>query len=76
MLSLAAKENVELSDEEAGKFIKSMNAKGSLSDDELENVTGGTCYGDGWDGTSRAIITHNNSCRLFEPAYKWDHHMI
>lgn len=43
-----------------------------LSEEELENVTGGTCYGDGWDGTSRAIVTRDNCCRLFEAAGKWD----
>ena len=37
-----------------------------LSEEELENVTGGcTTYGNGWDGKNRPITTIGNSCGYF-----------
>lgn len=72
LLDLARSENVELSDKEVENIMSSFKSEGQLSDDELENVTGGTCYGDGWDGKDRPIVTETNCCRLFEPAGKWD----
>ena len=44
-----------------------------LSDEELENVTGGcTTYGNGWDGEERPIVVRDHCCRLFEAAGNWE----
>ena len=43
-----------------------------LSDEELENVTGGcTTYGDGYDGVNRPIVTSGNKCGRYEKADGW-----
>lgn len=41
-------------------------ADSKLKDDELDKVSGGTTYGDGYDGTERPIVLISNSCALFE----------
>ena len=44
LLELAKSENVEVSDDEINVLLKSTVTNRELSDDELENVTGGYCY--------------------------------
>lgn len=66
LLALAKSENIELCDEDADKLIPFIGTNKELSDDELDNVAGGTCYGDGWDGTDRPIVTDSNSCGLYK----------
>ena len=46
LLELAKKENVEISDENISSLLSSAITNKELSDDELENVTGGTCHSD------------------------------
>ena len=44
LLELAKLENVEISDENIANLLSCTETNKELSDDELENVTGGTCY--------------------------------
>ena len=46
LLELAKQENVEVSDDEINAFLASFGTNKELSDEELENVSGGTCYSD------------------------------
>ncbi len=41
LLSLAKENSIELTEEEAKKYFNGLHAKGSLPDEELDNVTGG-----------------------------------
>ena len=47
LLELAKSENIELNDVNINNLLASNDTNGMLSDDELENVTGGTCYSKG-----------------------------
>ena len=69
---LAKKNDIELTDEDAKAYFAKLNAKeGELSDDELDNVSGG-----GKCGTiyfeNRPVITAFNSCELFQEPGAWD----
>ena len=44
LLELAKKENVEVSDDEIQALLATTGTNKELSDEELENVTGGTCH--------------------------------
>ena len=44
LLELAKLENVEVSEDEIQALLASAGANKDLSDEELENVSGGTCY--------------------------------
>ena len=46
LLELAKAENVELTEEEAAKAFEELNKNGELSDEELDNVSGGCGSGD------------------------------
>ena len=44
LTELLKSENINLNIEEINNFLETFNSNKELSDDELENVTGGTCY--------------------------------
>lgn len=70
LLKLAKLEEIDLSDEAANTLIASFKSNnGELSDQELDNVAGGTCYGNGWDGIYRPIVTDTNNCKFFTVVY-------
>ena len=46
LLELAKANNVEMTAEEAKEIFAQLNAKGSVSDDELDAVAGGQCIVD------------------------------
>ena len=46
LLEMAKAENIELSAEEAAKAFAELNKAGELSDEELDNVSGGCGSGD------------------------------
>ena len=47
LLALAKKNGIELTDEQAKEYFAQLNpTKGELSDDELEDVAGGGCFGE------------------------------
>ncbi|MBQ5329416.1 MAG: Nif11-like leader peptide family RiPP precursor, partial [Oscillospiraceae bacterium] len=46
LLALAKENGIELTDEQAKEYFAQLNpTKGELSDDELEDVAGGGCFG-------------------------------
>ena len=44
LLELAKQENAEVSDDEINAFLATFGTNRELSDEELENVSGGTCH--------------------------------
>ena len=38
--------------------------------EELDSVSGGTCYRSGWDGQFRPVVMVTNECDLFVPQYE------
>ena len=57
LLALAKENNVEFTQEQAEAYFDQMNKSGELSDDELDNVAGGTCY-----KGKRPVVTLGNRC--------------
>ena len=64
LLKLAEAYGYEISREEAEEIYAELNQARELSDEELENVTGGGCYST--DKHGMLIVTFGNSCKLFE----------
>ena len=70
LLGLAKLDNVELSEDEIKALLASSETNRELSDEELENVNGGTCFSSGVtnpkNGIYReyAIVSPLNSCPL------------
>ena len=64
LLKLAAEYGYEISKEEAEEIYAELNQAGELSDEELENVTGGGCYSTDKEGL--LIVTAGNRCELFK----------
>ncbi len=63
LLDLAKEHNIELTEEEAEGYFLQLNPKtGQLSDEELDNVAGGSCYTDDGD----LVVTLFNNCEHFE----------
>lgn len=58
LLALAKENSLELTEDEAKEHFEQLNESGELSDEELENVSGGGCYYK--DG--RLIVTVDNYC--------------
>lgn len=46
LLALAGENGIEATEEEARDYFEQLNKSGELSDDELDNVSGGGCGGD------------------------------
>ena len=61
LLTLAKENGVELTKEETEAYFAQMNKSGELSDEELDNVSGGGCHAK--DG--RLIVTSAYSCEDF-----------
>lgn len=62
LMELAKANNVEMNAEEAAAYFAQLNpASGELSDDELDNVSGGGCHAS--DG--RLIVTVGHWCENF-----------
>ena len=62
LCKIAKENNVELTAEEASVYFNQLNPKvGELSDDELDNVAGGSCH----TADGRLVVTVGYSCVLF-----------
>ena len=46
LLDMARKENIDMTEKEAAKAFADLHKSGEMSDDELDNVSGGGCGGD------------------------------
>ena len=65
LLALAKENGIEMTAEEAQKIFAQLHSQsGELSDDELDNVSGGACYGR--DDCLMTTIAYG--CRYYEPA--------
>ena len=62
LLKLAEAYGYEISKEEAEEIFAELNQAGELSDEELENVTGGSCYSTDSDTQGLLIVTLGNTC--------------
>ena len=62
-----AKENgMELTQEEANAYFDQLHKTGELSDEELENVTGGGCHKNG-----HPVVTICETCKDFQCRTHW-----
>lgn len=68
ILALAKEKGIELSEDDARTYFERQNKSGELSDDELDNVSGGGCYAD--DG--RLVVTIGYSCKNFKSSENID----
>ncbi len=67
LLELASQYEIKLTEEEAVEYFDQLNPKtGSLSDEELDNVAGGTCYHD-----NKKVVTALHSCINFKYGPKY-----
>ena len=65
LAALAKESSTDLTEEEAKAYFEQLHPKtGELSDDELDNVAGGGCYGR--DDCLMTTIAYG--CRYYEPA--------
>ena len=59
LLALAKESGIELSEDKAKEYFEQLNRSGELSDEELDNVSGGGCYYK--DG--RLVVTVHYKCQ-------------
>ena len=65
LAALAKESSIDLTEEEAKAYFEQLHPKtGELSDEELDNVSGGACYGR--DDCLMTTIAYG--CRYYEPA--------
>ena len=65
LIALAKENGLELTEEEAKKFFAELNKEGALADEELDNVSGGSCYSSGvWgpNGYQKYLIVSAANC--------------
>lgn len=61
--------NLDIDDELINELNKRFEGVEQLSMEELDYVSGGTCYRSGWDGQYRPVVTVFNLCQHYEPPY-------
>ena len=68
LITLAKENKIELSAEEAKEYFERLNKSGELSDDELDNVSGGGC------GSNDEWLNNGYNCRKegCHGTYEWD----
>ena len=63
LIALANENGVELNEESAKAYFDRLHPKtGEVSDDELENVSGGGCH----NGDGRLVVTTGHRCELYQ----------
>lgn len=62
LLALAKENGIELSEDEVKEYFERLNNSGELSDEELDNVSGGGCYYK--DG--RLVVTCDYNCKRYK----------
>ncbi len=61
LLALAEENGVKLTEENAKAYFERLNQSGELSDDDLDNVSGGACYTD----DNYLWVTMLNGCKYW-----------
>ncbi|MBR4026747.1 MAG: hypothetical protein IKJ01_04220 [Lachnospiraceae bacterium] len=70
IMELAKAEGMELTEEAAAEYYEVLNPQsGELSDDELDNVSGGGCKTK-VNGKQRTVVT--SGCKCFTGQYEYD----
>lgn len=67
LISIAEKNGVTMTKEEAGEYFNALHKNGELGDDELDAVSGGACHIK-VDGQKYTVVT--SGCRCFTGQYK------
>lgn len=60
LIALAKENGLELSEEYAAEYLERLNKSDELSDEELDNVSGGGCF-----KNNQLIVTAGYSCEYF-----------
>ncbi len=64
LIAIAKENGTELTEESANAYFEQFHKTGELSDDELDNVAGGSCYAkDGRMVISLGYVCHNFRCK-------------
>lgn len=71
LVTIAKTDGINLSNDDAKKYFSMLNTKeGEISEEELSNVAGGTCYSNGVHGPDGfkkyAIVSPLNQCKIVE----------
>ncbi len=71
LLALAKENNYPLTEEDAAKIINERSQTGELSDDELDNVSGGGCTIE-WNGGIYDVVSSGKKCYTgqYEPGFE------
>ena len=67
LLEMAKVENIEISAEEAAKAFAELNKTGELSDEELDNVSGGGCGDSNKSGDTPKYSVGQRGCTCVGP---------
>lgn len=68
LLALAKENGTELTAEEANAYFEQLSKSGELSDEELDNVSGGGCHTK-VGGKDRVVVT--NHCKCFTGGWEY-----
>ncbi len=68
LLALAKENGLELTAEEANAYFEQLGKSGEISDEELDNVSGGGCHTK-VGGTNRVVVT--NHCKCFTGRWEY-----
>ncbi len=74
LLALAKENDYPLNADEAKTLLATLNSEGELSDDELDNASGGACQTT-VDGMEYTVTTNHNKCFIpggFKPEERMD----
>ena len=74
LLAYAGENGFALTEAEAKMFFEQWHREGALSDEELDNIAGGTCYSSGVQGPggrfdNYVITTPGNTCDYYEEGH-------
>ena len=67
LIEMAKAENIELSAEQAAKALAQLNRNGELSDEELDNVSGGGCGDSNKSGDTPKYSVGQRGCTCVGP---------
>ena len=66
LFALARENGIPMTQEDADRYFAELHKTGELSDQELENVTGGGCGGPKRNGDGYLIVKGRDRCNLWE----------
>ena len=72
LLTLAKENGMEMTEESAKAYFEQLHKSGELSDDELNNVSGGWCYHEGNRVVTAVGWCTEWKCKECGSGYKWE----